>query len=361
MSNINAVQTALTTSMVTPGVNAAEYTQHDEAAVTGGAAEQGVDFSSVLANAMRDEVTRMSVTAGAGAGLSGMPGGFLPIQNQGIEQAILAAASSGEISDAQIALFMLCMMMQTSQDGDFSMLMQMMATMLTQIEGDTGGLRNTVMSSEHDPFVLDTVDRGVFNTRLPQPVVSGRAVLPLEAWRPAIPAITNDVGSRSPQAYRAVINQFNVETAERYRPFRNGSTYCNIFVWDVTSAMGAEIPHYTDPITGEPRFYPDIRGARSMGAIATCEWLERHGPTYGWQEVDAETAQRHANQGKPAITSAGSLGHVQIICPSRDGGFDPIRGVTIAQAGRIVTNYTHISSTYSANALKNNVRYWIHE
>jgi hypothetical protein len=98
-----------------------------------------------------------------------------------------------------------------------------------------------------------------------------------------------------------------------------------------------------------------------MGAIAMCEWLETHGPAHGWREVDAETAQMHANEGKPAVTSAGSLGHVQMVCPSRDGGFDPIRGVSIAQAGRIVTNYSHISSIYGANALRNSVRYWIHE
>jgi hypothetical protein len=96
-----------------------------------------------------------------------------------------------------------------------------------------------------------------------------------------------------------------------------------------------------------------------MGAIAMDQWLSTYGLAYGWREVDAETAQMCANKGMPAVTTAGSLGHVQIICPSRDGKFDPIRGVTVAQAGRIVTNYTHISSIYGANSLNNSVRYWI--
>jgi len=349
MSSINAIT----------GVSSTDYTEF-----TGPASsitpETGISFAEALADAMRDEVTQMTVTAGFD--FSGLAGGFMPMQmqTQGIEQAILAATSSGQTTDAQIALFMLCMMMQTDQGGDFSMIMQMMASMLTQITADTDSLRGSVMSSEYDPYVLDRIDGGVFGTRLPYGTGTGQVVLPLEVWRPATPYITSDEESRSPQLYRMVIDQFRVETAERYRPFRDGYTYCNIFVWDVTSAMGAEIPHYTDPSTGEPRYYPDTRGARSMGAIATDEWLGRYGSEYGWYEADAETAQRYANEGRPAITTAGRLGHVQIVCPSRSGGFDPVRGVAIAQAGRIVTNYTHLSSTYSTSG-QQSVRYWVHD
>ena len=347
MSSINAITNANTTN----------YTGRTGTAGTDSAGS-GADFAQALANAMNDNMTLMSVTAGSG--LTGMPGEYLPMQNQGLEQLILTAANTGEISDAQIALFMLCMMMQGDQDGDFSVVMQMMATMLTQIQGDTDALRTTVMTSDYDPFVLDEVDRNVFNTRLPDGRGVGQVTLPAEIWRPATPAFTSDTESRSPELYRAVIDQFRVETAERYTPFRDGFTYCNIFLWDVTRAMGAEIPHYTNPSTGEPMYYPDIRGARSMGAIATDEWLKTHGPDYGWIQVDAETAQRYANEGRPAVTTAGSLGHVQIVCPSRDGGFDPIRGVTIAQAGRIVSNYTHLSSIYSTNG-QQNVSYFVHD
>ena len=318
----------------------------------------GTDFSAILAEAMRDGAMQATLTAGGG--LSGMPGGFVYSGAHGVEQAIISAASSGQIDDAQIALLMLMMMMQTSQDSDFSMLIQMMATVVTQLQGDSSALRNDVMSSEFDPYVLDMIDRGVFQWRLPDGTVTNSAIMPLEPWRPTTPVVTGNVNNRSPELYRAVVGQFQVETAERYRPFRNGNTYCNIFVWDVTRAMGAELPLYTVPGTGEPRFYPDVRGARSMGAAAMCDWLATHGSRYGWREVDPATAQMHANSGRPAVTSAGHLGHVQVVVPSRDGGFDPIRGVAIAQAGRINTNYTHISSIYSGNALNNSVRYWIH-
>jgi len=358
MSNLSAITS----------VNPTDYTGYTEqieavttpaGAATAEIVAPAVNFTAVFADAMRDGLMRSTATASSA--MPGMQNSYLPIENQGIEQAILAAASSGQIDDAQIALFMLMAMMQSNQDGEFGMMMALMGTMLMQMQGDKNTLRDNAMAADFHPFVLDEVDRHLFNWRTPQTTGTGQVILPVEAWRPTTPAVTSSVGNRSPELYRAVIDQFKVETAERYRPFRNGSTYCNIFTWDVTRAMGAELPHYTDPETGVPRFYPDIRGARSMGAIATCEWLRTHGPKYGWREVDAETAQRHANSGRPAVTSAGSLGHVQVICPSKDGGFDPIRGVTVAQAGRIVTNYMHISSTYSANALANNVRYWIHD
>ena len=347
MSTINGI-TAVNTSVIT---------EIPESPAVNNTTQASADFSAALAGAMKDEATRFSVSAGGK--LSGMPGEYMPMQGQGIEQMILTAASTGQVSDAQIALFMLCTMMQTNQDGEFSMLMQMMASMIAQIEGEAQALRDAVMNSEYDPYVLDTVDGGVFGTNTSSISGPGGAILPVEAWRPTIPAVTSDIDNRNPGLYRSIINQFNVETAERYRPGRNDSTYCNIFVWDVTRAMGAEIPHYTDPATGEPRYYPDTKGAKSMGAIATDEWLQKYGQDYGWREVDAGTAQMHANEGKPAVTSAGSLGHVQVVCPSYDGKYDNIRGATVAQAGRIVSNYTNISSIYGT-ASQQNVKYWIH-
>ena len=316
-----------------------------------------IDFSGMISDALRDELTRMG--AAAAAGYAGMPDGQMPfMQNTGIEQMILTAASTGQVDDAQIALFMLCMMMQTNQDNDFSMLMQMMVTMLTQMQGDTGALRNNVMSSGYDPSVLGTIDRNVFNSGLPGRYGTGQALLPVDGWVPTTPAIVSTEGYRDPQLYSAVVSQFRVEMAGRYQP-RDGKTYCNIFVWDVTSAMGAEIPYRTDSVTGEP--WPDDRSnAISMSAARMDAWLETFGSSYGWREVDARTAQMYANQGRPAVTTAGSIGHVQMVVPSRDGRFDEERGVTIAQAGGPLTSYRYITSTYSSSALRDHVRYWVH-
>ena len=318
-------------------------------------AAQTTDYSSLIANSLREEAMRMSIATGNS--LSGMPGDLASTSTGGIEELILAAASSGEISDAQVALFMLCMMMQTDQSGDFSMMMQMMSSMLTKIDGDKEELRQDVMLSDYDPYVLDSIDKNVFKTSMPDGG-TGQTVLPVECWKPTAPAVTSDVHNRSPERYRAVIDQFRVETARRYKPGEN--TFCNIFVWDVTSAMGAEVPHYVNTATGEPRYYPDINGATGMGAIATDKWLAEYGALYGWFETDAVTAQRFANLGKPAITSAGKLGHLQIVSPSKDGQYNDSLGVAISQAGRIVSNYTYLSNIYG-NSGQKSVRYWVHD
>ncbi|MCL2392047.1 MAG: hypothetical protein FWC66_05485 [Oscillospiraceae bacterium] len=317
------------------------------------------DFSIAFTQAMQSGIRQ--TTQIAGSSLSGMPTGTMSIHDSGFETMILQAASHGATEDAQIALFMLMMLMQAGSDSELSMKMQMMTTIIMQMQGSRQALRENATLPGFNPVALDSDDRQVFHRSLLALSDTGQAILPIEAWRPATPAITSDASNRSPEIYRAVVDQFRVETAERYRPFRNGNTFCNIFVWDVTRAMGAEVPHYTDPVTGDPMFYPDVVGARSMGAIATCQWLRSHGERFGWREVDAQTAQWHANQGRPAITSAGSLGHVQVVVPSTSRGFDPVSGVTIAQAGRINSNYMHISGIYSSNALQNSVRYWIHE
>jgi hypothetical protein len=63
--------------------------------------------------------------------------------------------------------------------------------------------------------------------------------------------------------------------------------------------------------------------------------------------------------GRPAVTSAGQIGHVQMVVPSNTP-FDPARGVSIAQAGRTNTNYAPISTIYGQSTLNNNIRYFIH-
>jgi hypothetical protein len=61
------------------------------------------------------------------------------------------------------------------------------------------------------------------------------------------------------------------------------------------------------------------------------------------------------------VTTAGDVGHVQIVCPSETGLYDALRGVTVAQAGSKNYNYESISSTYGASTLASRVRYWVHE
>jgi hypothetical protein len=171
-------------------------------------------------------------------------------------------------------------------------------------------------------------------------------------------------GARSAANYRAVIDQFQVESNGRYKVNKKGTgdTYCNIFVWDVTRAMGAEIPHYVDAQTDQPRSYPDTGGVYYMTANKMGDWLDTTGRAYGWKRVSAAEAQAYANRGCPAVTTwknAVGHGHVQVVCPSDNGTYDPQKGVTIAQAGRRLYNYTNITQIYSSRTL-DNVAYYVH-
>lgn len=250
-------------------------------------------------------------------------------------------------------LLLLCMMLSSGSQNGVGAMMASLSTAITSLPADKQEtLRRNILDTDNDPLALDKINTEIFkNTEEEIPYQPGKAVNP---------SITSNVNNRSAALYRSVIDQFSVETNPRYA-IRNGSTYCNIFMWDVTRAMGAEIPHYVDPKTGEPRYYPDVKGASQMNANAIYNWLHKHGPEYGWHEVTPEQAQILANQGHPAVTAyknTGGHGHVQVVCPSRDGKYDAKRGVTIAQAGRHFYNNMPITKVYNKSLPK--VSYFAH-
>ena len=85
---------------------------------------------------------------------------------------------------------------------------------------------------------------------------------------------------------RAVIADLDVENAPRYR--KTGSaTWCNIFVTDVLTQMGLQPGHWMRK-DGAPA---QVGKGQEMNANAIVRWLEKHGPRFGWQEADRESAQ----------------------------------------------------------------------
>ena len=316
------------------------------------------EFSKVLADTLQQNVISLTASPSGDSSL-----GNRMDTDSTIEMLMANAVRTGDMGDTEMALFMLCTMMQGSgEDSDLSPILQMMATMISDLQGDTTQVKTQVLQSDYSPEILSTIDSVVFNTaNPPQMSMTGSAIIPAEAWKPTSPAIVSDQNNRSPSTLRQVIDQFDVEHSERYTPYRRGGdTYCNIFLWDVTSALNCEIPHFVNAETGVPRGYPDIKGATELNAVATEDWLTQFGPNYGWRETNAATAQDYANQGKAAVTTAGTIGHVQVVCPSADGGFDPIRGVTVAQSGSKNTSYTHLSGIFGSSSMSK-VRYFIHD
>jgi len=273
-------------------------------------------------------------------------------------QAYLKSQALGGASGSQFGEILSSEIADMGTDAESSLEIQndALSSMLTGFSGMTGILMNMLikagMSDDESTSGLISYSNSAGKASFDS------SAIPEQAWKPANPHITSRAGNRSRAQYSKVVNQFRVENNARYKPGEN--TYCNIFVWDVTRAMNAEIPHYIDAETNEPMQYGE-KGTSQTSANGIYRWLRQSGETYGWYEVSASQAQHYANQGKPVVTAKYSRegsGHVQMVVPSQDGRYDESRGVTVAQAGRNLSSYTPITKIYGSDL--SGVRYFAH-
>lgn len=177
-------------------------------------------------------------------------------------------------------------------------------------------------------------------------------------WLPVLARYRSSGGSRSPERYDTIIDQFAVEANQRYR--RNaqgrGETYCNIFVWDVTRAMGAEIPHWvTDG--GEPMSPTHGLETNTNAAIG---WLHAHGRRHGWREMRMDEAQAHANRGAPAVAvwrNDPGIGHMAIVRP----GAATEDGPPLADAGETNHGRTRAAHVFTTGWRRDDLAYFAHD
>jgi len=255
--------------------------------------------------------------------------------------------------------------------GSDSSMMMMLLMLLLASQNDNGQNNSLLSTLAGNTSTNATTQNNMYMNNNTVPcqhmagtyAASGSAGIPTNSWLASNASVTNLPGQRNAATYRAVIDQFNVEANERYRVNKNGQgdTYCNIFTWDVTRAMGAEVPHFIETSTGRP---VSTSGANTteLNANNVNDWMNTYGPSYGWTKVSPQEAQYYANMGMPAITSwknPSGHGHLQVVCPSQDGQYNAERGVTIAQAGRQLKNYDYIDTVYGANTL-GQVEYFAH-
>ncbi|MBK7858631.1 MAG: peptidoglycan-binding protein [Archangiaceae bacterium] len=161
---------------------------------------------------------------------------------------------------------------------------------------------------------------------------------------PTNPSKTNAPGHRSKDAYASVIDQFHVGSNPRYA-IRDTSgdgyddTFCNIFAWDVMSAMGVQLPHWVYADGSPAPAYSYGSGGHEQDANSVNAWLNDQGPQYGWKEITPEQAQQYANQGYPVVASqyVNPIGHIAVVRP----GTLTSQGPEIAQAGATNTNDSH--------------------
>lgn len=143
---------------------------------------------------------------------------------------------------------------------------------------------------------------------------------------------------------RKVVDELNVEKSNRYKR-RDGQTFCNIFVWDVTRAMGCEIPHWVND-DGSPA---SVGKGRELNANGIVRWMDTQGPANGWVDADRKTSMDAAARGHVVVlgwdSKSAKPGHVAVMLAEG----------TIAQAG--ARNF--VGETISQGFGKLKPRFWI--
>ena len=170
------------------------------------------------------------------------------------------------------------------------------------------------------------------------------------------PPLTNSEGKRDQAIYAQLINQFAVGDNPRYLA-GHGKTYCNIFVWDVTRAMGAEVPHWVDAAGNIAA--PGAAGANEININGGVSWMRTRGvPRHNWRSATAAEANDAANKGLVSVVMwknpTGGHGHTAVVRP----GIINSRGPQIAQAGRHNFNMGRVADGFGSLSP---LEYFIHD
>lgn len=154
----------------------------------------------------------------------------------------------------------------------------------------------------------------------------------VEPWLPLPVVVSSSPGYRSQKALANAVAQCDVTTNPRYTPRDltgdgKRETFCNIFLWDVTRALGAEVPHWVDN-HGNPCA---VGKGRELSANLTVEWMHVYGASTGWLACTLPEGCYYASRGQPVVLlwrNHTGIGHVALLLPSHPE--DPM----IAQAGK---------------------------
>lgn len=172
------------------------------------------------------------------------------------------------------------------------------------------------------------------------PMADALPWLPEDIAQPARPNIVNVPGSRTPDALRAVVAQFQVELHPRYRARDidgNGTieTCCNVFLSDVTAALSCPVPRRI--------------GAAWIRANDQYLWLSTQvGIDNGWIPGDMAIAGLRVDAGRPTVAAwrsmTGGPGHVALVVPPPKGRM----GLWVAQAGAVNSECMPLRAAFGA-------------
>ncbi len=108
-----------------------------------------------------------------------------------------------------------------------------------------------------------------------------------DVWKAVQAPVQSREGHRSGDVLDQLIKQFAVGTNPRYEPDGPERPRGHIFLWDVSRAMGCEVPHFV--------------GAKELTLGQTCDWLRHEGPMRGWQRLGEDDAFAAADAGQLVV------------------------------------------------------------
>jgi len=142
---------------------------------------------------------------------------------------------------------------------------------------------------------------------------------------PAVPVVApliSTASNRSHELLESVIEQFDVESTERYRVRDvtgdgKKETWCNLYVSDVTTALCAPLPH---------RYGGKWQNVRDMAN-------QLRSLRGSWRPCTSKEAQDNADTGSPSVVvydpkDEATHGHIAMLVPSHNA-----IGIWISQAG----------------------------
>lgn len=138
-----------------------------------------------------------------------------------------------------------------------------------------------------------------------------------ETWRALKAPFTSREGKRSKALYEQVVQQFAIGHNDRYDEDGPGKPRGHIYVWDVSRAMGCEIPHFT--------------GARELSLAQTIDWLKTEGPMRGWVRVAEADATDIAERGLLVVVIPKEMRvrHIAIVTPQEHSGRPLLTGACL--------------------------------
>lgn len=169
---------------------------------------------------------------------------------------------------------------------------------------------------------------------MPTEILGDGQWLPEDFRLPARPPLLGVPGNRTAEALLALVSLFHVDTHERYQPRDvtgddRDETFCNVFVHDVTYALGCPVPR--------------------LLANQQAVWLSRQ---RDWWALELGDATARAYIGMPTVAvwanpDAKRSGHIALLVPPPEGR----SGVWVAQAGAVCSPRMTLAAGFGGRAV----------